>query len=1731
MACKYYIGDKVLTKDEFLGYVKGMPLKEFETITGQGIGAVPEAPFITETPKWVSLALKVALKQAVKEGASSISYTTGEQQNERYDLSKQVDKIYYKANPDGTYKVSAMVKGVGNPLGDAVTKEKLAEIVGKDVATKIVNGEGKTENLGANNEPVNNWNSLEGIDLKVGGKGMIGFYGSPKEGKLGIVGEIAESLWGKGSVKTTEIEQGEIDENIYDLTKQNVLGFRTDRYNFYDGLGKSITRDDAYNRILQGEKDLTAVKKTNRSTQHSIDITDKMRAEVEKGLPLYQKPNTLKWAEDRRINQKSFEILFDKLRSQFEGLNFIKENDSSLWEKGVSPSIRGYIDSMGIHYNLDRITTSTAVHEMQHIWNRVYAMRNPEKYAEFEKFVSDAVQSGKNDISRLSDEIKNKYPELNNQQHLDELMATMGGFTSIEATRRYLEENHSNISETDQSFPERIYDGVKRFVGDLWNGLKSILGLSDGFKIDNPDLEQFYKDFTNQIFHGEQFKFSPDELRVINEMGKAEQRAEKQPVTELSDITLQLASQYADSLKFSKMTKEEVTEDIFKQVKANRKGNEYYYQNGSEYHPFPVDIFNTDEKIKAEIDRRITPKYPMIDEKLPPMLQKYIQYGSSAIGQEATRIGRQKTAIDIANDFGLEAYSPRVIEHLASLLGLDQGAIDAVRYSQLSEHTDKRISGLYKDGMEGYDPIVVIHGFDANGRPDVSLFDVTRYGQGADAVIGKQTNILGDLMNDKEYRQKGGPDGWNDRLYSYRKLLLGMQALGMDATFRRLSVIQVTKDVIKPYQINRIADVQKILDILKSNPAFMDTVGHTTIRGIIENKRINETELRTPFLERMNNYIKQVEEATSLDPESIGAMSIAAKKDVFLSPTSKQTKIKALKQWQRDLQQEIKNADEIQSDPVYQLVSSTLNELKHSTTGAGVIESVYDLHEIQGGASKLLNTAGLQQSWQIQSVSEAMSRSMEMTIDRYEEYHGRVKTLLQKVANKWQSIHLGDAVKSLGKDAGDLFYDHLFKTVESVAGQDLEYMGKKYAKGDKVMVRSSILHIDKNDPETRALYDRKKLTDADLELNNAMLTEMKQRAIDNIYWDHLLNESESRTNDMPQKEFTRSDAERQFNNMYSRTTNGHVPTIEKSANELITTGKIGAGLEKYFETAKRSNEMFTDMVSSKGLTKLFESFNKQMIDPMQTWQKMGLAVVDDGNSSHLELFDPIANEKASHNLERIGNYFMLKGIRDEVISKDFLPEYNTQMALLTAWEMANDQKLPLTRDFLSQYFNRYVNRENADSQVKGGTITIPGGTAIEVSSLSRMITQALSSILLFGRIVTGVKVGFGGEFRATLNAIANSMANLGISKEMQDNFLPTITDHISAFGKLLTNPRKVLAVARLYHYWNETEQAEIHSPMKNVTLQKNIFSRGLGLITETVVDQALRIHSLISILIHSGAWKAYDYDRTTGEATYDPKKDKSYFNSDGTQSEEQKTLYGSLIERLKDQGVMQPEETVATRGADWDIVTNNYKWYANQFVYVGIDDAAKNMLTNTFYGQMVGMFRNFWAPTLYNIGLGGKTQATRFGSKYVAVKGEDGTMSTQLERRMSEGQIQSYRHILEDLMEFKDIKDPLKYWQNMPVARRTNLMRSLLYAGALATFAFFISKLSKSDEQRFSYYYGELMLGYASEEWMKNPIPILGTTLNLTQIALGQKNFNALLSMPGPVGGVRRVIKTIGTVK
>jgi len=130
---------------------------------------VPDAPF---KDTWYQLALKRVLKHAADNGYERVGLTTGKQQAERFDLSKQLDAVEYKRNSDGGGTIIADDKTGNTVMQQRIdSDEKLSDYIGKEAAKKLLS-----------QEPMANRNSdamsyvLNNADLSVGGEGMKKYY-------------------------------------------------------------------------------------------------------------------------------------------------------------------------------------------------------------------------------------------------------------------------------------------------------------------------------------------------------------------------------------------------------------------------------------------------------------------------------------------------------------------------------------------------------------------------------------------------------------------------------------------------------------------------------------------------------------------------------------------------------------------------------------------------------------------------------------------------------------------------------------------------------------------------------------------------------------------------------------------------------------------------------------------------------------------------------------------------------------------------------------------------------------------------------------------------------------------------------------------------------------------------------------------------------------------------------------------------------------------------------------------------------------------------------------------------------------------------------------------------------------------------------------------------------------------------------------------------------------------
>ncbi len=267
---------------------------------------VPAMPF---SKSWHEMAFRRVAQMAAQGGYDRLSWTTGEQQADRYDLSKQVDKISIDKFSDekGTYIVDAYKDGERVVFERDISKEKLAEIVGKEIADKAIN---------------NGQKNFEGVDLKVGGEGMKGFYDKiipqyaskfgkkfgAEVGKTTLpveynngeyvykgtiptpeqVKEVHEISKGRGQELTSPITGKKMEYSLTRVAVENPLRKIVKRMDsgesFKDAFAKEGTPEIA--EIFGGEA--TDAKNAESLQVHSMSITPAMRESADAGFELFK---------------------------------------------------------------------------------------------------------------------------------------------------------------------------------------------------------------------------------------------------------------------------------------------------------------------------------------------------------------------------------------------------------------------------------------------------------------------------------------------------------------------------------------------------------------------------------------------------------------------------------------------------------------------------------------------------------------------------------------------------------------------------------------------------------------------------------------------------------------------------------------------------------------------------------------------------------------------------------------------------------------------------------------------------------------------------------------------------------------------------------------------------------------------------------------------------------------------------------------------------------------------------------------------------------------------------------------------------------------------------------------------------------------------------------------------------------------------------------------------------
>lgn len=252
--------------DEFRNRLNSAQEKRLEA--GKTSQAVPDAPF---KKTWHEFVMKRLIREAAEKGFDKIAWTTGEQQAERYDLSKQVDQVIAKKNQAGSYRITVLKDGKIIHDSPLVKESELEEQLGKDLAAKIIAKEGHAMSEGSG---YGGSHLYEGVDLKVGGEGMKGFYDK-------ILVDFANKFGKKYGAKVGET--GLSLEGVDYSVEKSDEGFYV-----ADASGDSVSND--FPSKAEAEYALKTLNQTSDKTKvHSLEITPELKAAaLNEGFSLFQ---------------------------------------------------------------------------------------------------------------------------------------------------------------------------------------------------------------------------------------------------------------------------------------------------------------------------------------------------------------------------------------------------------------------------------------------------------------------------------------------------------------------------------------------------------------------------------------------------------------------------------------------------------------------------------------------------------------------------------------------------------------------------------------------------------------------------------------------------------------------------------------------------------------------------------------------------------------------------------------------------------------------------------------------------------------------------------------------------------------------------------------------------------------------------------------------------------------------------------------------------------------------------------------------------------------------------------------------------------------------------------------------------------------------------------------------------------------------------------------------------
>ena len=1238
----------------------------------------------------------------------------------------------------------------------------------------------------------------------------------------------------------------------------------------------------------------------------------------------------------------------NRLTRNFNLLSTIERNI-----KKTLPGIRiNYFNGKDNHYvkngevfiNTDKLNTNSYVHELSHLFTMVWKNSNIESFNEFISTIEEELK----DTSYYK-ELRSRYSDYNDDDFRMELIADMM-------------ESYTMDKFFTKDIPLTLKAGVVRMVKQLiekiTRAFNNLFGIPVIKTFDGMTFSQLEETFF-KVMNGElSASFTSNEINSMNYFKVYEKRDVAGPgVKQINSSKNLFEALIMDEQVMEEMPIDRQVEMFYSRVK--KYGQIYgVIVNGKQL------TFDTNEPtfIKNAIKEQLQKGRRESDS----IVKKTIVETTKLFGSE--RNANVKLLIKRFEALGYK-FSESTMRELHDIINTNVGS-SVVRLSELQQELTKMGFKFNEDlsgSLLGFDPLVTIEFVvNSNGKriPIVSLYDITpeslRY---HDSIVGPghilkrfdKTSITGLTMrNNKE---------------DVRKLMLGMVANKLSRAginVNRSMVIglyanEYNKDTIRTALVDQV-EVNRNLAVMNRNEAFSGYVGEGIKK---EFDPANHVDKSMAFTDALVSYWKN--NADEFYDYGIETNDIREHKTDLA---------RLIKLRMRSYEKGNPRISEYE----YRLMANVLIELNKLPSVNGQFNYKAHLTAI----SKLIKPAYGIGNDVIQAVRARIQNVSNNLVNKVKQWDEVFENIYKAYREQYPV-----SAKEYVKAQGSKIFEKSFATVK--AKDDL---------GNEHEVRINYLLWTTDKRESPLFAEQaEKIDKKILEANRIIVEKIYELMVDVIYHERISNIGYNKTGG---GKYTRKDAEDYLNNTlgYKK---GYIPIISKTVGEMVGASSVSDIINGYINRQRNAEQIYENASNDELLENLQQELSFQLVDAMKSGvngmygsskmlSKIGMKY--DMVTGELTVVDRNLNNMMSTNLELITKYTVLSANRKIAMESEVVPLANAAMQVLReeqGYGIQNKEEI----DYLKMVIEgKIYNR----SRMTSGKILGQNVEPVIAASMKIIGTTALA---------LNINVAATSLIWNTSNMVAEGIANSFSSLLGMDNTDFTLKDVNKAAGLLITDTKRLLAIAHKMNMINESE-VDIVNHWVNVKTKKSLINEHIAHIGNWATDIVGKTICMAAQLNHNGSLDAYSID-SKGNLVYDETKDKYFEGKEG------QLIKQHIKKQLVESGMMASENDKMPFGLDFYSI-RKIRAVVSKWIIGPYETNERAMMNHYILGRMFSQFKQFMYSRVDNAFASGE-YIEDIGS-WKVVKDADGKEMVAWEKRFCEGYMISLLNSVKEVYKY-----------------------------------------------------------------------------------------------------------------